>query len=109
MAQDAPPTPDDVALRDYADGDESAIAEILAECHAGVWNDAAYWRWKHGRRPGFDPADVLCAESGSRVIGCFHTGVLPLRIEPLRELETLRHDAASVTEALDKVRYQSRR
>ena len=68
-------------LATYQAGDEIALAGVLNSCRSGSWGDPAYWRWKHGGRPGFRPADVLVARAGGEIAGCFHGAVFDFKIE----------------------------
>lgn len=68
-------------LAPYRAGDETALVGILNACRRGAWGDAAFWRWKHGGRPGFCPADVLVARTAGEIAGCFHGAVLDFKIE----------------------------
>jgi len=75
------PTVGRPTFRSYADGDETEITRILNACHAQAWGSERLWRWKHSRRPNFSADDVTLAVVGGQVVGCFHSAVLPLRLE----------------------------
>lgn len=72
----------DVELRTYSPGDETRIVQILSASHRQGWDDVAVWRWKHLRRPGFVPEDVVTAFVDDEMVGCFHGAVLPIRLDP---------------------------
>ncbi len=71
----------EISLADYRAGDEEAIAQVLESCQREGWGDATWWRWKHGHRPGFRDDEVLVARADGKAIGCFHGGVLELKLE----------------------------
>jgi hypothetical protein len=78
------PTPENLELAAYRSGDEEQLLSILAQCHPHSWgqSDLEHWRWKHWRRPDFNPEDILTARSHDRLVGCFHGAVFSLRIAP---------------------------
>jgi GNAT superfamily N-acetyltransferase len=81
-----PVRPFPYAVRTYRKGDEDGIVQVLVRCHPDTWgilrDPASYWRWKHAERPGFRPEDIVVVEAGGRIVGCFHSAVFPLRVEP---------------------------
>lgn len=68
-------------LREYRDGDEHAIVELLKTTLLG-WRSCAhaveYWRWKYWRNPAGSPV-IWLAEHNNRVIG--HYGIIPVRMK----------------------------
>jgi hypothetical protein len=79
--REAPVPPPAVRLTAYQAGDETALVHLLNGCRGGAWGDETFWRWKHGGRPGFRPADVVVARSAGAIVGCLHSAVLDLKIE----------------------------
>jgi len=69
------------SLREYREGDEYAIVEMLKRALSG-WlnhpNAMEYWRWKYRRNPA-GSSIVWLAEHNNRVIG--HYGVIPVRMK----------------------------
>ena len=84
MSQERSPNPEELELVSYGSGDEERLLPVLAQCHPQSWGqcDLEHWRWKHRNRPGFNPEDILKAQSHERLLGCFHGAVFPLRIAP---------------------------
>jgi len=70
-----------VQVRRMTPEDIPAIVEVLNACQRYGWGDEAYWRWKHGDRPGFDAEDVYVACVGNKVVACVHWAVMPVEIE----------------------------
>lgn len=68
-----------IVYRSFRPGDESAIEELLRVCYPNDPGVASRWRWKHLERPGFRPEEILLAESDGKILGCFHSAVLPMR------------------------------
>lgn len=75
------PTQTQVQVRRMTPEDIPAIVEVLNACQKYGWGDEAYWRWKHGDRPGFNPDDVYVACVDGKVVACVHWAVLPVEIE----------------------------
>ena len=70
-----------VKLNKYVTDDEVQVVEVLASCNLLDCRDQAYWRWKHLHRPGFMSWNIIKAHLGRKAIGCFHSAVLPVRID----------------------------
>ena len=66
----------------YAPAIEAGIVRVLNAAFPNGWGSEQFWRWKHRDRPGFVPGDVLAAHDQGTVVGCFHSGILPLVIDP---------------------------
>ncbi|MEX2531217.1 MAG: GNAT family N-acetyltransferase [Gemmatimonadota bacterium] len=84
MPETNDPTPAELELATYRSGDEEQLFSILAQCHPHSWGQRSleHWRWKHRRRPDFNPEDILTIRSHDRLVGCFHGAVFSLRIAP---------------------------
>lgn len=66
----------------YSSDIEAGIVRVLNAAFPNGWGSEQLWRWKHRDRPGFVPIDVLAAREGGEVVGCFHSGIFPLVIDP---------------------------
>lgn len=67
-------------LRAYTEGDRAAIEGVLRACFPDDPDVADLWHWKHLMLPGGRPDEIIVAELDDKVVGCFHTTVLPLQI-----------------------------
>jgi predicted N-acetyltransferase YhbS len=63
--------PSNLKFRNYKDGDEQQIAELLNDAF-GNWGKAADWRTKYRQNPNFDPKLVFVGEDEGRIVGCVH-------------------------------------
>ena len=71
----------DYRYRSYAPGDENEILELLRGSLDWTELGTPDWLWKHARRPGFRPEDVVVVlSSNDELIACFHSAVLPLSL-----------------------------
>ncbi|MFI5305334.1 MAG: GNAT family N-acetyltransferase [Nitrospiria bacterium] len=68
-------------IGDYSPGDESRIVQILNTFFGGRGNED-YWRWKYLKRHGFNSQDVVTARVDGKIVGCLHSRVMAIRIEP---------------------------
>jgi hypothetical protein len=75
------PTDADLVVAPYTPALEAGIVRVLNSAFPNGWGTDALWRWKHRDRPGFVDRDVLAARAGDEVVGCFHSGILPLTID----------------------------
>lgn len=70
-----------IQVQPYVPGREAQIVSLLNTAFSG-WGDEATWTWKHLRRPGFKPSDILIYADGERLVGCVHLAFQSLTLEP---------------------------
>jgi hypothetical protein len=75
-----------VELGDYLPGDEAEIVKVLSASGLLDRPDKTFWRWKHIYRPGFTSWNVKKAYLGKKVVGCWHTAILNLKLDDKLEM-----------------------
>ena len=75
------PTRGKLTIAPYSAALEAGIVRVLNAAFPTGWGSDRLWRWKHRDRPGFVDRDVVAALDEGEVVGCFHSGVLPVTID----------------------------
>ncbi len=64
-------SPSKLKFRNYQDGDEQQIVELLNKSFSN-WGTISDWQKKYRQNPNFDPKLVFVGEDGGRMVGCVH-------------------------------------
>lgn len=69
-----------LTIRQYIDGDERELVEVLNASFTNGWGSVEDWRWKYKNHENFNPDYIYVVEDSDKIIGCWHIIVKSLKL-----------------------------